>query len=587
MAARSPSSPTQSKGSALQTSGQTLSQTLGQTLGQTPGARFRQGLPREKAGPLALTLPLKGGPRLVALSREAQEQGLRLGQLVSDARPGVPDLRLRDADPAGDRAALEALAHWCTRFTPWVSCWEGPAGGNGGDQEGTGHDTPQGTSLGTALGPDHTGLHLDVTGCAHLFGGEWALCRELRERLEAFGFSAQVALADTPGAAWALARYGREPVCVVAPGQQEVPLAPLPVAALRLPARTTDLLWGLGLKTVGAVADLPRAPLAARFGAVLLRRLDQAWGREEEPVSPLAPVVPARARLVLAEPITDQAHVLHGLERLAADLGGSLTTDGRGARRLSLTLYRVDGAVSRLEAGTARAVADARHIARLFTEKVGQLEGGLDAGFGFEVLVLAADETEALHPDQYDFVGDLAGEEDPDEDGTFAPDRFDPTLTELMDRLGNRMGLHMVRTLHPAESHIPEQSVVAVPVSAASSPATGRKERWTGIGQGEVEGGDLERPIALLPCAEPIEVVAAIPEGPPRLFRWRRVSHQVVRAEGPERIAPEWWRDGESDQTRDYYRVEDSGGRRFWIYRHGLYGRETAEAGWYMHGLFP
>lgn len=547
-----------------------------------PGAhRTPAEVPQQANAPFALTLSLKGGPRLVALNRHAEEAGLSLGQLLSDARPLCPDLRVRPADPAADRAALRRLSDWCGRYTPWSAPWSFCDGSKKG-KKGPADDPGPGL-LGTAMAPDETGLFLDVTGCAHLFGGEAALLRDLENRLHRFGLEARVALAGTPGAAWALSRHGAAPrgqAPVVALGQEEQALAPLPVAALRLNAHTISTLTGLGLKTVGAIASLPRAPLGHRFDADLLHRLDQALGRIEEPISPASPVVPYRTRLVIPEPITDQAHVSHGLARLARDLTRTLSADGQGARRFQLSLYRVDGHVSHLTVGAARPVVDAAHVTRLFAQSIAGLEGGLDTGFGIDVLVLAAFDVAEIGADQYAL---LEGEEEEEKD------RFTPDISALMDRLGNRLGFDRVRIFEPVESHIPERSVLAIPVHAAP-PRAGSAWSWDAGGDEGGDGGGAEgpvRPLALLPCAEPIDVVAGVPEGPPRLFRWRKATFHVTQAEGPERIAPEWWRaEDESAQTRDYYRVEDEHGRRFWLYRHGLYARETGAPEWYLHGVF-
>ncbi len=521
----------------------------------------------------------------MAVSAEAAGHGLTPGQLLSDARPLCPDLRVLTADPNADRTALERLSDWCGRYTPWTACWPDPlvaqsaAAGTGRVRGDRGQ--PE-RPLGSALGTDETGLFLDITGCAHLFGGEAALLGDLKARLKGFGIGARLALADTPGAAWALSRYG-ESETIVPPGAQDQALADLPIAALRLSPALVGALTGLGLKTVGALAHLPRAPLAARFGTRLLHRLDQASGRMDEPISPALPFVPYRARMVLAEPISEQAHVTHGLERLAADLTASLQRDGHGARRFTLSLFQVDGQVRHVTVGAARPIAEARAVTTLFGEAIARLGGALDAGFGIDVLVLSGEETEALAPDQYGFLG-------ADEEGDWEDeDRFDLEISGLMDRLGNRLGLDRVRIFRPLESHLPERSVMAVPVRDAMRERRGKADGAGGwpARPGEGLAAEGERPLALLPCAEPVDVVAGVPEGPPRLFRWRGASFQVARSEGPERIAPEWWRTGTAgDQSRDYYRVEDKEGRRFWLYRHGLYGRETGEPQWYLHGVF-
>ncbi len=481
--------------------------------------------------------------RITAVNPLAAKQGLRIGQLLTDARALVSDLAVQDADPAADEKALEKLSRWCGRYTPWT--------------------TPCTEESGT------DGVFLDITGCAHLFGGEQALLEDLRNRLAAWGIRARMAVADTAGAAWGAARFGRQALTVVPPRQHRDYVLPLPVSALRLEPETVEALHRMGLKTIRDLLALPRAPLVQRFGRTLARRLDQIFGKENEPINPQAPHVPYRAKQVLAEPILHTDHIAVAIGRLAQDLIRALNRDGQGARQLKLLLYRVDGYVSSLVVGTARPSNDPVHLARLFSEKLDRLASDFDAGFGIEVISLEALVTDPLPPAQ------LSHQTSDTSAGTRAAET--PEFHQFLDRLSNRFGVAQVNFLEPRASHIPERAVAFVP--AAEKQAEGGDWRARSY-------SEAGRPVMLLACAEPIEVIAEVPEGPPHRFQWRRVTYRVTQTTGPERIAPEWWRDKENANPRDYYCLQDEGGRRFWVYRDGFYKPDTPAPRWYMHGFF-
>ena len=486
---------------------------------------------------------MQGGLRVVAADPVAQMAGILPGLTLADARALVPDLEVANADPPGDAQALAALADWCSRYTPWAA-------------------------VASARTGEHS-LWLDVTGCTHLFGGEGALLGDAAMQLEAFGFACRAALAGTPGAAWAVAHGNAfepetdPPIHVIKPGGERRALNKLPIATLRLPSDIVAGLEKLGLVRIGDLDPLPRAPLGARFGSALLRRLDQAWGREREPISPHRPVPCYRARRAFAEPIGEQRGVAAVLEHLLDDLCRQLARDHRGARRLELALYLVDGRVVRQRIGTSRPVRDADHLERLFAQHL----PGLDLGFGADVITLAAPTTEALIAAQ----SRLGGVQDNDRATAGASAS---ALGFLIDRLGNRLGTGNVARLRPYASYVPERVVVAAPplsataggapISSIPSPDTAWRE-------------DRPRPVCLFLRPELVEVVAPLPDGPPALFRWRRRVHRVASAEGPERLAAEWWREAGSASrsgtltARDYYRIEDTEGRRFWLYRDGLY----------------
>lgn len=469
----------------------------------------------------------------------AEAGGVVAGLTLADARALIPHLRVVEHNPAADRRGLGHLARWAERYTPWIQIDHG--------EEGAG-----------------AGLWLDVTGCTHLFGGEAALLEDLIRRLCRQGFAARAALADTPGAAWALARYGPDgdrPEGDRPEGDRIAPeggaleaLAPLPVVALRLAPADADGLARLGFRRIGDLHALPRASLARRFGARTLTRLDQALGRAEEPVSPRRPETPHCVRRLFAEPIAAPETIATVVKRLLTELKPLLEADGMGARRLELVCHRVDDTLQGLEIGTSRPARDPDHLFRLFALKLERI----DPGFGVEAMTLIATRAEPMDPHQLgletrraaaDGAGDLAG---------------------LVDRIMGRLGADAVRRLDPRDSHWPERAQLPMPVFAPAAAAP-----WP---------DGKARPPLLFARPEPIEALAILPDSPPSRFRWRRRLYRVRAAEGPERIAPEWWRDPTS-RRRDYYRVEDAEGRRFWLFREGLYGEEEPRPRWWMHGI--
>jgi protein ImuB len=494
--------------------------------------------------PLVLVAPGKGGARIAALNRAARAAGLQAGDLMSNARSKVLHLQVREADPAADAAALRRLALWALRYTPTVALSDEACDKTGGAD----------------------GLFLDIAGCAHLMGGEEALLRDLAGRLSGFGLRPRLALAGTAGASWALARYGPAPCAIVPDGGEAEALRDLPVAALRLSANALALLRRLGFRHIGTLMDQPRAPFAARFERELLLRLDQALGRAPEPLDPVVPPPAYRAQASFLEPIASAEHVLVAATRLLHELAPRLAQDDAGARLLRLLLFRVDGDVTALDVALAAPSRDPAHIARLIALRLERLDdGGLDAGFGFEAAAVHVRKAEPLAPHQASLA--MRGAE-ASADG----------VAQLIDRLRQRLGSDAVRCIHPCLSHLPER---AEALGAADPGAVHADASTSGAA---ACGPVAPRPILLLPVPEPAEVVALIPDGPPRQFRWRGVLHQVAEAEGPERIAPEWWR-RTAEAERDYYTIEDTAGRRFWLFRHGLYGG-TAHPQWFVHGVF-
>jgi protein ImuB len=489
--------------------------------------------------PFALIEKGVHGLALHALNLPARAAGLWRGQAHADACAMLPGLVSAPAEQDRDLLALKRLAPWAERFSPSVAI-----------------DT---------LIPGFEGLFLDMTGGAHLFGGEAAMLADLRGRLARAGIEAHVAMADTPAAAWALARFSGETEVVAPAGGLREALARLPVESLRLEPKALTLLKRFGLKTIGDLYGLPRAGLARRFrgeiGFRVVERLDQALGILPEPLDPERPAPCYRVWTPFAEPVIDMAGVGHHLPGLAEALCGQLSRDGRGARRLRLTGFRVDGRVTLIEAGLSAPAATPAHLMRLLREK--GLEK-LDLGFGIDALMLSAEKAEALEARQ----GEM------DESVGPAPTH---ALAALIDRLQARLGEPAVRRPRFTESWIPERGEAWAPAGPEPPPAPERDEARL-------------RPILLFEPPEPVQTLAELPDGVPARFIWRRASRRVVKAEGPERLGAEWWA-GPQDRphrTRDYYRVEDDNGRRYWLYREGLYGREDADRGptWWIAGVF-
>lgn len=505
---------------------------------------------------------MQGQAVLAAVNRAAEVAGLTPGLPLADARALVPGLQTAAADPTGDGRALAALAAWCGRYTPWT------ATDADGRQAGAG------------------GLWLEITGAAHLFGGEDALLADLDARLAMLGYAHRLAVADTPGAAWAVARFARparSPIVTVPAGLDatEHALASLSVAALRIAPQAVEGLYRLGLRHIGQLVRQPRAPLARRFGAALMGRLDQALGREHEPIAPCRPPARHQSRLAFAEPLQNQDSIAAALERLLAVLCRQLATARMGARRLRLSGYRVGGDVTEISVGTSRPVRDAAHLKRLFAEKL----AGFDPGFGVDVLVLAALDADRLAPAQA-ALGENGGE------NCGGGATGVQALAYLLDRLSNRLGPKRVLRLVPTPRHPPEHAQHAIPVSAGPGLGSGLGSGLAGPALPPPENRpDVPRPLQLLATPEPIKAVAPVPDRPPVMFRWRRHHHRVALADGPERIAPEWWLEdpaelfNDAERLRDYYRVEDTDGRRFWLFRAGLY-RPDRPPRWYMHGIF-
>jgi protein ImuB len=523
----------------------------------------RSGASDWQAKPAATVAWSDNCPILAALNPRARTAGLRVKMRLADAHTLIKDLVTTDVEPEADRILLERIASWCDRYTPWVAI----------DPLGAALAEPDATLICSAgsFGGD-AGLLLDVTGCGHLYGqgeaGERALMADLVQRLGSHDFTCRAAMADTAGTAWALARYGEKQADLFCPhnGQREA-LAKLPVDGLRLDPAILETFLKLGLRRIDDLYPLPRAPLSRRFGDQPLTRLDQALGKIDEPIEPRRPPPVFRSRISFVEPIGRPEDIASATERLILTLCRQFEQASVGARKLELALYRVDGSVDRAAIGTSRPNRDTPKLLKLFEEKLGTL----DPGFGVELMILSALEVE-----------EWAGAQD------HLPEAGSPTRSswnedntiDLADRLALRLGMGNVIRLAPHDSHLPNRVQVAVPFTTSVPEGA-----WARLAS--MKG---TRPTRLLQRPEEITVTAVMPDEPPRQFQWHRHTHRIVRVEGPERIADEWWQPRPQGRTvsanivppvRDYYRVEDRDGTRFWLFRDGMVNTNK----WFLHGF--
>ncbi len=507
----------------------------------------REGAPaqtpwRSQPGPLpCIVVEKKNNTLLIAsLDDSAAALGLEPGLPLANARAICPDLHVVDADPAADVRTLNAIADWCDQFTPLV-----------------------------ALDHPH-GLFLDLTGCAHLFGGESAMMNMICGRLARQGFTVSAAVASTSVCAGTLSRHAHG--YVVPEGQEAVAVKPLPVVALGADDTVIRGLRRAGLKTIGEVADRAPYEITARFGSAFTALMQQALGQGDVPISPRKPPPDYIVEKRFPEPIASSLAVTSTLEFLASTLVQAMERYGKGARRIEASFFRTDGALRVIAIETGRPVTRSKVIERLFREKLDAVADPLDPGFGFDLIRLSASRVEKVVSEQHDLDARSNGNDD---------------LSALIDRIAARIGGKRIVVHLPQDTHIPERSEMAVP--AQHGLAVAACAVWAPL----IDSEPPLRPLRLFEKPEPIETIADVPDGPPVRFKWRRAVHDVVRVEGPERISMEWWRHSGKMRTRDYFRVEDKEGLRFWVYRDGLYGSECVSPegeavapAWFMHGLF-
>ncbi|QQL51251.1 Y-family DNA polymerase [Mucilaginibacter ginkgonis] len=459
---------------------------------------------------------------VIAANQEAESQGIFKGIFAADAKAIVPDLQVFDHKPGRDASLLKTMAEWCIRFSPIV-----------------------------AVDRDNHSLIFDITGCAHLLGSEEAYMNKIANSLHFKGFRIRAAMADTIGAAWAVAHFGKNGT-IVPSDEQANALLQLPANALRLQPDNLERLIKLGLKTIGSFIKMPRSVLRRRFGDDILLRIGQAIGFEEEVLQPVKVISPYEERLPCLEPICTASGIEIAIEMLLAKICRRLENEGKGLRIAILTCYRVDGNQQQVQIGTNTPSNNVAHLLKLFTLKIDSIEPAL----GIELFILEAPKVENINPSQEVFWGETTGLED-------------PQVAELLDRIAGKFGAGHIRRYLPQQHYWPERSVKST-TSIKEQPAIA----WSVA---------KPRPTQLLPYPQRIEVAAPIPDYPPINFRYKDKVHHIRRSDGPERIEREWWMD--KGEHRDYYVVEDEAGCRYWLFRLGHYSADQTHQ-WFIHGFF-
>jgi protein ImuB len=470
--------------------------------------------------PFVLASPDHGRMVITSTNALSQAQGIDTGMVVADARVLIPSLQVFDDITELSNKLLKRFAEWFIRYAPVVAV-----------------DLPD-------------GVILDITGCAHLWGDEEQYLQNIIERLKSLGYYVHAAIADTVGAAWAIAHYGKK-ISVIESGGQTAALVSLPPEALRIEFEIVERLHKLGLGRIGNFIAMPRSALRRRFGKELLQKLDQALGFEEEVIFPVQPVEPYQERLPCLEPIVTVIGIEIALKRLLETLCNRLRQEQKGLRIAVFKCYRVDGKTQEIQVGTTRATHNGVHLFKLFEIKIETIEPAL----GIELFILEAKKVEDVSPLQEKLWQRTVG-------------LYDINLSELLDRFNNKFGANHVHRYLPDEHYWPERSIKSVSSLTETSTTPWKVDR--------------PRPLQLLSKPEPIDVTAPIPDYPPMLFRYKGRLHKIIKADGPERIEQEWWL--QQGQHRDYYYVEDEEGRRYWLFRLGHYADSSYQ--WFIHGFF-
>ena len=476
--------------------------------------------PELKKMAFVLVTPSHGRMLITAANALARKNGIHKGMVLADAKAVFPSLQYFDDKPHLEMQLWQRIAEWCIRFTPAAAV--DPLGG----------------------------IILDASGCAHLWGSDEAYVNDIINRLQTRGYQSKAAMADTIGAAWAMARFGNAKV--IDAGKHMDALMPLPPEALRLQPHTVERLNKLGLRQMKTFVSMPRSSLRRRFGPLLIQRIDQALGKEQEFIEPVYPVEPYQERLPCIDSITSRGGIEIALERLLQPLCRRLQQEGKGLRAAYFRGYRVDNNVSGIQICTSRASSNIEHLFHLFQMKIETMEPGL----GIELFVLEATKVEDHSPVQEEFWKKATG-------------LNNDQVSELIDRIAGKIGVHTICRYLPDEHYWPERSFKKASSLTEQPTTEWRLER--------------PRPLRLLPTPEQIEVTAPIPDYPPMLFRHRGKIHTITKADGPERIEREWW--FEDGEHRDYYAVEDEQGCRYWLFRSGHYD-ENKKPKWFLHGFF-
>lgn len=480
--------------------------------------------------PLVVFAKIENALQLIAVDERAARDGLHAGLPLADARARVPALDVVEADEVADALLLEAIADWCDRFTPLVAL-NGPYG-----------------------------LLLDISGCAHLFSGEAKMLQTICDYLHGQEIRVQTAIAGTSVAAIALAIGASG--SIVGNGKEKDAVSLLPVSVLGIDEKIVHALKRAGLKTIGEVANRSSSELTARFGGAFTFMLNQAQGYNGQPIRPRRALPDCVAERRFAEPVATTEVISRTIASLAATIENLLEERGQGARKFEASFFRTDGMVRHIALDTGRPLRESSTISAYYADRLEVLADPVDPGFGFDLIRLSALATETLEYQATEFQSSKDEQE----------------IAGLIDRLSARFGASRVTRFLSVDTHVPENAAAFCPAQRGSTPSP-----WP---QMRLENDTPRRPLHMLSPPEPIESkFIEVPDGPPKLFVWRRATHEVVRSEGPERIAMEWWRDLEA-KTRDYFQVEDEKGRRFWLYRDGLYERDADALRWFVHGLF-
>lgn len=470
--------------------------------------------------PFVLAAPERGRVMIKAANPHARSIGIDLGMVVADCRAIYPNLEVRNYEPEEAEILLTGFAEWCIRYTPVTAI-----------------DLPD-------------GLIIDISGCTHLWGGERAYLKEIVMKLRNHGYDVRAAIADTVGSAWAVSRFGQiSPI--IKHAEQSIMLALLPPTALRLESNVLERMEKLGFQQIKDFMDMPRSVLRRRFGKMLLQRLDQALGIENETVQPIKIAPVYQERLPSLEPIKNLKGIEIALHRLLETLCLRFLKEGKGLKKGLFICHRIDGNVQHIEIGTNRASRNATHLFKLFELDICNIEPDL----GIELFVLEAPVVEDLSTAQ-EAIWKTSGGKD------------DRELAELLDRITSKVGMDAIHRYLPDEHHWPERSI-KLATTLGEEPSTAWRK-------------DISRPLHLLPRPEAIEVMVQLPDYPPIQFSYKGELHKVKKADGPERIEREWWL--ENGGHRDYYCLESEKGARYWIFREGHY--ESGLAKWYLHGFF-
>lgn len=479
--------------------------------------------PELSAIPFVFAAPDHGRMMITAVSPLAATQGIEAGMRAADAKAICPGLEVLDDKPERPANLLRGLGEWCVRYSPIVAIDE--------------------------FGMD--GLMMDVSGCTHLWGGEREYLKEIISRLKSKGYGVRLAIADTPGAAWAVSRFGKVSPLVPPAGHTEAML-PLPPEALRLEEHVLAKLRKLGFYQIKSFIGMPRSVLRRRFGESFLLRLAQALGTENEVLQPLQVPVPFQERLPCLEPIKTRTGIEIAITKMLENLCKRLQSEGKGLRSAVLSGYRIDGKVVQVAIGTSGATHNITHLFKLFQLKIDQIRPGL----GIELFVMDAPKVDDVEVPQEAMW-------------SASPGLNDQSVIRLLDRVAGKVGPEVIRRYLPATRYWPERSL-----KGAQSLAEKPVAEWR---------ADLPRPTELLKKPDPIEVMALIPDHPPKFFIYKGIQHIIAKADGPERIEREWWLD--QGEHRDYYQVEDDKGQRYWLFRSGHYGGDQKYQ-WFLHGFF-